>query len=199
MKKILLLILVLVSYVSYGQNISVLVSPKININTDFKIKKYGGIGLDIYNDKVIYDEWFFKMAKGDYSNAIFTNKRYAIGFYYITPSYKGFDISVGLGSIKYTLMDDVTYTTWDNVSGYYRSNGTYVNSYKRNVRTWTSYDRITIDKAIYGIVGISKSIRYKNNFDFIIKGVGRYIPKYGNEDFGYKFKPEIMLGVKYNF
>ena len=227
MKKLLVLVLVFVVNSTYSQNntifkkienyfikndihfdddnvgsISFLKSAKTYMSLEMKASKFGGIGNDWYDDKVTYDESFFKMANGNYNPKILNNKRESMGLFYVSPSYKRFDVIVGFGTIKYFIYD--TWQTGDYVNGYTRSNGTYVNGYYRNVRNVSGYNEV--DKTNFLLFGVSKSIRIYPNKEtehlngegvyLHIRGVVRNLPKYGNEELGRILKPQLQLGIK---
>ena len=188
----------------YGMSMSFL-SSKFNIsnwsmdivlNNPYKI----GFGIEMYGDKVIYDNDFIStMDLGSYKtkeeklSALNTNQRSAIGIYYVSPSIKNFDLIIGGGSIDYSL--EQTYQTGDYVNGYTKSNGTNVSGYYRNVRMVTSM--VQVDKTYYALLGVSKSFKITNGVYLQIRGITRYLPKYGNEELGRIVKPQLQLGVKF--
>lgn len=210
MKKVFVLIISfsLISIMGFSQgqySFSFLSSQKTYLSVEMKTSSFGGIGNDWYDDKVIYDDDFFKMAKGDYNPKIFNNKRESMGLYYVSPSYKNFDVMIGFGTIRYLVYD--SWETGDYVNGYYRSNGTYVNGYYRNKRIVSSYNEV--DRTNFLILGVSKSVRIypiKHTEDIgetgiylHMRGVIRNLPKYGNEELGREIKPQLQFGIKIAF
>lgn len=196
MKKIilnLLFILPITVFSQTNQGFSLMVAvPKLGAGVEYKNDKWG-VGVELISDKVEYDKNFFKMVKGDYNQKIFNNKRFSYGFYGISPSYKGFDIILGGGLISYSIYD--SWIEGDRVSGYYRSNGTYVNSYIRNERNVSGY--VKVDETFYGISGIGYQLPLSGDYITLqFRGVIRYIPKYGNEELGREISPNLMMGIK---
>ena len=205
-----------ISYVSYGQIIKfdnhykttinyVLSKNSHNFDIVFNTDVKFGIGFDLFSDKVNYDEDFNIMVANKYnlpkfSNMIIINpsfppidnKRSGTGLYLITPTIKNFDLLIGGGSISFLIKD--TYETGDYVRGYTKSNGTQVNGYYRNKRTVSSY--VKQDQSFYLFTGITKSFKIVNGVYLQVRGITRYLPKYGNEELGRVFKPELMLGLK---
>jgi hypothetical protein len=202
---------------SYGQGVKYDTHYKTTINYVLSKKSHNfdivfnsdvkfGIGFDLFSDNVMYDEhWNIKVnMSGDllkltnyWTNSDFTSvndnsKRNGTGVYLITPTIKNFDLLIGGGGISFLIKD--TYETGDYVSGYTRSNGTYVNGYYRNKRMVSSY--VKQDQSFYLFGGITKSFKIVNGVYLQVRGITRYLPKYGNEELGRVFKPELMLGLK---
>ena len=175
MKKLLMLSMVLVSFVSYGQNIGVSVSPKLNVNLDYRFytTKLGGVGVDLYRDKVVYGDNFFieknnplsPYTQKDIDVLRNTNKRSSIGVYYISPKYKKFELMVGFGVLSYSIVE----------------NGV------RNVYSHTGYT----------IYGINKDIKLTRKIDLQLRGVIRNMSKYGQSKHGRMNVIEPMVGIKY--
>jgi hypothetical protein len=196
MKKLLFVIFVLASYVSYGQSnrfiyqyekfkhskifednagisFGVLLGSKNgngNYTLDIRMKR-GGVGFEYYNEPEM-----------DYN----TDKT-GLGLYYITPSIKGFDIQIGGGVL--TEYKTKIGSTGDYVNGYTKANGTHVNGYYRNVRSTSYYE--SVGGSVYGVVGITKSFYISRGFDFEVKGMTHFT-QFGVE-------PTIGLGLKIAF
>ena len=147
--------MMLLSFVSYGQpldetrgQLSGLFSTNGCWQIEIKSTKYGGVGfIDFYSTKNIWEDKI-------------TNYTDGVGIYYVSPTYKGFDVSIGGGSMNYHEKFKYTSTSGDYVKGYYRSNGTYVNSYYRNGSGAMEYETsILKDSKSYFVCGMSKSIK----------------------------------------
>jgi hypothetical protein len=196
MKKLVVLSMVLVSFVSYGQKSSddvffgggwtigtkdITIKTFPNINLDFQYMNYR-FGLDVV----------VKEKNQPYS--IGGSDRKGFGVYYTTPSIKNFNVSIGVGLLTETqeITETTTKTTGDYVSGYRKANGTYVNSYYRNVSTFESKDVIGIDKqkSVYSLISITKFIPIREDFGFVIRNTTR-IYNISNND----IKNEFSVGV----
>jgi hypothetical protein len=175
MKKLLVLLMVLVSLSSYGQNIGISVSPKLNVNLDYRFytTKLGGVGIDLYRDRVVYSDNFFieknnplsPYTQKDIEVLRNTNKRSSIGVYYITPKYKGFDFMVGIGVLNYSIVENGVRNTYSHTG--------------------------------YTIYGINKDINLTKKIDLQLRGVIRNMSKYGQSKHGRMNVIEPMVGIKY--
>jgi hypothetical protein len=163
MKKILLLVTMFLSAMSYGQTGNAFLDNyhrivRSNIfedNTGFSVSAL--MGMTPVNGAVKIEGRLYRGGMGfDWYEKAETQDggEFGFGFYYITPSIHGFDLSVGAGLLSH-------YTSHmgmvgQQVSGYYRSNGTYVNPYQRYVHEESirDYD----NSSIYSILGLTKQI-----------------------------------------
>jgi len=173
MKKLLIVILTFISWVSYGQiskikfdkvelcDMNVLLGTSLDIMGDFKINKYGGIGFDVYNTHVIDN-----VEKNGY------------GIYYITPSIQKFDMIIGMGWVS----DYLPQRQYQTVSGYTKTNGTYVNSYNRSTDT----KLVATNTKTYSIVGVGKTFS-TYGIGLTVRGVVRFLPT-GNT-------PDLQVGL----
>jgi hypothetical protein len=202
MKKLLLLSMVLLSFVSYAQqyklkkiktisytkeyiydtpeyehwnSISLGVSPYGNAYYERRREpKRDGFGLDIYRDKVIYPDDFQNKYYNETDKFILSsNKRFGMAMYYITPLKHGFDFSAGVGFLHYYLSKSLLDLT-NNL----------------NVKSSTNW---------YLIFGFTKEVRITERFHLEMNGkfrnVVKYSVMYGNSRV-IKFEP--ALGVRYD-
>ena len=167
MKKLLIVMLMFISYVSYGQiikfdrnqygenngGISIFMGPKLEMMVDGRFKNFGGFGVDMYNTHVIDG-----ITKNGY------------GFYYLTPSIKKIEGIVGLGWVS----DYLPEQQYQSVSGYRKSNGTYVNSYTRS----NGSKLVPTNTKTYPIIGVGKRLTFDgyDELEFNIRGVLRVLP-----------------------
>jgi hypothetical protein len=167
MKKVFIILLFISSF-SYGQNLEMrlLLGPSLDMNVEFKTKEYGGIGLDVYNTHVINN-----VEKSGY------------GVYLVSPSIKNFDLICGVGWVSDWLPVD----KYETVNGYYRSNGTWVNSYKRYSKTVLE----PTNTKTYGIIGVSKTFYFMKDFGVTIRQVNRV--------FNFRFSPDLQIGLSFIF
>lgn len=182
MRKLLMLILMFMSYVSYGQlikfdrdqygknfgGVAFFIGQKLDFMIDWRFKNFGGIGLDLYNKHVIdgvkKDGW---------------------GLYFLTPSIRKIEGIVGLGLVS----DYLPEQRYQSVSGYRKSNGTYVNSYTRSGGT----ELVPTNTKIYPIVGVGKRLKF-NGFDDLelnVRYVVRFLPT--------GVTPDIQFGISLLF
>ena len=97
-----------INYKEYDEysSVSLGISASGNVNIETRTKWKHGIGIDIYQDKVIYPDYFWNVY-GTYSQTdkliLNSNKRFGLGVYYITPLKYGFDLSFGGGFLRYYL------------------------------------------------------------------------------------------------
>ena len=174
MKKLLILLLVTSSFVSQGQfftkfknlefdeqkTFSFLMGGNLDMNIDFRIGNYR-IGTDLMNTR-------------SYEN---NKERVGYGLYYVTPSIDGVDLTVGLGFTSILEPRE----QYQNVSGYYRSSGTYVRSYTRS----DGYKMESTSTNLYGLVGIGGNFRY----GFVAKGIVRFTPL--------GVEPNVLIGFSF--
>jgi hypothetical protein len=164
--------MVSLSAVSYGQSyeygeMNILLGPKLDMNVDFKISKYGGLGFDLYNTHVINN-----VEKNGY------------GVYYITPSVKKFDMIFGMGWVS----DYIPQTQYETVSGYYKANGTYVNSYNRS----NGSKLVPTNTKNYPIIGVGRVFsKYgKYGIGFTVRSVFRFLPT--------GITPDLQMGLNFS-
>jgi hypothetical protein len=202
MKKLLVLLMILLSLVSYAQeyklkkiktvsyvkeyndntseyerwnSISLGVSPYGNAYYERRNEPKGdGFGVDIYRDKVIYPDDFQNKYYNETDRFILnSNKRFGMGMYYITPLKYGFDFSAGAGFLRYYLQKSLVDLT-DNI----------------NVKSSASW---------YFIFGFTKEVRITERFHLETNGKFRNVVKYsvmhGNSRVT-KFEP--ALGIRYD-
>jgi hypothetical protein len=202
MKKLLLLPIALLSFVSYAQDyklkkiktisyvkeyiddepvykrwnsISLGVSPYGNAYYEMRgTQKGDGFGLDVYRDKVIYPDDFQNKYYSETDKFILSsNKRFGMAMYYITPLKYGFDFSAGVGFLHYYLQKSLLDLT-NNL----------------NVKSSTNW---------YLIFGFTKEVRITEQFHLEMNGKFRntekYSVMYGNSRV-IKFEP--ALGIRYD-
>jgi hypothetical protein len=202
MKKLLLLPVVLLSFVSYAQDyklkkiktisyvkeyindtpeyerwnsISLGVSPYGNAYYEMRGKQKGdGFGVDIYRDKIIYPDDFQNKYYNETDKFILSsNKRFGMGMYYITPLKYGIDFSAGVGVLHYYLSKSLLNLT-NNI----------------NVKSSTNW---------YLIFGLTKEVRITERLHLEMNGkfrnVEKYSVMYGNSRV-IKFEP--ALGIRYD-
>lgn len=207
MKKLLLLLMIFLSFVSYAQeekyklkkiktisyvkeyinntseyehsgSISLGVSPHGNTYYERRSKPKGdGFGVDIYRDKVIYPNDFQNKYYSETDRFILSsNKRFGMGMYYITPLKYGFDLSFGVGFLRYNLSKSLLDLT-DNI----------------NVKSSTNW---------YFIFGFTKEVRITERFHLETNGKFRNVEKYsvfrGNSRI-IKFEPAFGIRYDLNF
>lgn len=202
MKKLLTLLMIFISFISYTQeyklkkiktisyvkeyiddtpeyehwnSISLGVSSYGNAYYEMRGKQKGdGFGVDIYRDKVIYPDDFQNRYYSETDKFILSsNKRFGMGMYYITPLKYGFDLSFGTGFLRYNLSKSLLDLT-DNI----------------NVKSSTNW---------YFIFGFTKKARITERFYLEMNGkfrnVEKYSVMYGNNRIT-KFEP--ALGIRYD-
>ena len=202
MKKLLPLLMIFLSFVSYAQeyklkkiktisyvkeyiddapeyerwnSISLGVSPYGNAYYEMRGKQKGdGFGIDVYRDKVIYPNDFQNKYYSETDKFILSsNKRFGMAMYYITPLKHGFDLSFGVGFLHYYLQKSLLDLT-NNL----------------NVKPSTNW---------YFIFGFTKEVRITERFHLEMNGkfrnVEKYSVKYGNSRI-VKFEP--ALGIRYD-
>jgi len=218
MKKLLLSFLVLMSFVSYGQeqkfkvkknikknvyydttyisdvpkyekikpkkinykeyddynSISLGVSPYGNINIETRTKGKDGIGMDIYQDKVIYPDNFwtdFNNPNDSYTTMdkviLNSNKRFGLGVYYITPLKYGFDVSIGGGLLHYYLTTGIP----------------------------NNFPSIT---SVYWVFGFTKEVRITERLHLEGKGFFRNTRRYAMDLTNRVTNFEPSLGIRYD-
>ena len=205
MKKILVLSMVLLSFISYAQeyklkkiktisyvkeyiddapiyerwnSISLGVSPYGNAYYEMRGKQKGdGFGLDIYRDKVIYPDDFQNNYYSETDRFILSsNKRFGMAMYYIAPLKYGFDFSAGVGFLHYYLPKSLLDLT-NNI----------------NVKSSTNW---------YLIFGFTKEFRITERFHLEMNGKFRNVEKYsamkGNRRVT-KFEPAVGIRYDINF
>ncbi len=205
MKKILVLSMVLLSFISYAQeyklkkiktisyvkeyiddapiyepwnSISLGVSPYGNAYYEMRGKQKGdGFGLDIYRDKVIYPDDFQNNYYSETDRFILSsNKRFGMAMYYIAPLKYGFDFSAGVGFLHYYLPKSLLDLT-NNI----------------NVKSSTNW---------YLIFGFTKEFRITERFHLEMNGKFRNAEKYsvmkGNRRVT-KFEPAVGIRYDINF
>ncbi len=191
MKKIFVLMIMLVSYVSYGQKSSdVFYGGGWTMGTkDIDIKTFPNINVDLQ-----YKNYRFGFDVITKEKNSIGNDRKGFGVYYTSPNIKNFNISVGVGLLTeiHEITETTTKTTGDYVRGYYRSNGTYVQPYYRNVATFESTDVIGVDKqkSVYSLISITKYIPIFEDFGLVVRNTTR-IYNVSNND----IKNEFSIGV----
>ena len=191
MKKLLVLSMVLVSFVSYGQKSSndVFYGGGWTIGTkDITIKTFPNLNLDFqYMNYRFGFDVIIKEKNQPYS--IGGSDRKGFGVYYTTPSIKNFNISVGVGLLTET--HEITKSETST-----KTTGDYVNGYYRNVSTYKSTDVSVIgvdkQKSVYSLISITKFIPIYDDFGFVIRNTTR-IYNISNND----IKNEFSLGVFY--
>jgi len=202
MKKLLALLIVLSSFVSYAQeyklkkiktisyvkeytydtkeyerwnSISLGVSPYGNAYYEMRGKQKGdGFGIDVYRDKVIYPDDFQNKYYSETDKFILSsNKRFGMAMYYITPLKYGFDFSAGVGCLRYYLEKSLLDLT-----------------HNINVKSNANW---------YFIFGFTKEVRITERFHLEMNGkfrnVVKYSVKYGN---GRITNFEPALGIRYD-
>ena len=205
MKKILVLSMVLLSFISYAQeyklkkiktisyvkeyiddapiyepwnSISLGVSPYGNAYYEMRGKQKGdGFGLDIYRDKVIYPDDFQNNYYSETDRFILSsNKRFGMAMYYIAPLKYGFDFSAGVGFLHYYLPKSLLDLT-NNI----------------NVKSSTNW---------YLIFGFTKEVRITERLHLEMNGKFRNAEKYsvmkGNRRVT-KFEPAVGIRYDINF
>jgi hypothetical protein len=121
-----------------------------NITIEGRFRR-GGVGIDIYTEP----EMSYSPGRSGY------------GTYYITPSIHGFDLQLGFGLISETT-SSLNYVG-DRVNGYTKQNGTYVNSYLRNVHSVSNTDYN--NTKLYSLIGITKDIHLYGLMELELKGM----------------------------
>lgn len=202
MKKLLPLLMIFLSFVSYSQEyklkkiktisyvkeyiddtpeyeywngISLGVSPYGNAYYERRREPKGdGFGLDIYRDKVIYPDDFQNKYYSETDKFILSsNKRFGMAMYYITPLKYGYDLSFGVGFLRYYLQNSLLDLT-NNI----------------NVKSSANW---------YFILGFTKEVRITERFHLEMNGKFRNVVKYsvfrGNSRIT-KFEP--ALGIRYD-
>jgi hypothetical protein len=161
--------------VNYYNSISLGVSRYGNVYFEMRRKqKEDGFGIDIYQDKVIYPDDFWKKSFSETDKFILnTNKRFGIGMYYINPIKYGFNVSIGLGFLHYYLSPSLINLS-HNVA----------------VRPYTSF---------YWIFGLTKEIRITEQFHLQLKGTFRNLERYSLiQENSHVTNFEPSLGIRYD-
>lgn len=182
MKKLLVLSMVLMSFVSYGQNdkrdekidkfftsigktTSKTYSKLFIKNKLFDNNAGGSLG---YTPSTLYFEG--RIVKGGVGFEIYGTyddiERSGWGIYYITPSIYGFDVSLGGGQIS----------DREDVKGNYHFD--YLGS-------WTNWSSVPTKTYGYGLVSFNKDIHLYKGFNLQLKYVNRFFNDKVNSEFGF--------------
>jgi hypothetical protein len=202
MKKLLVLSMVLISFISYSQeyklkkiktityvkeyvydipkyerwnSISLGVSPYGNAYYERRREpKEDGFGLDIYRDKVIYPNDFQNNYYSEKDKFILSsNKRFGMAIYYITPLKYGFDLSFGTGFLRYYL--------------------------SKSLLDLTSNINVKQSASLYFIFGFTKEVRITERFHLEMNGKFRNVVKYSvMNDNSRVTNFEPSLGIRYD-
>jgi len=160
---------------NYYSSISLGVSRYGNVYYEMRRKqKQDGIGIDIYQDKVIYPDEFWKKCFSETDKFILnTNKRFGIGVYYVNPPKYGFSVSMGVGLLHYYLPPSLM-----NIS------------HNVAVRPYTSF---------YWIFGFTKEIRITKRFHLEMKGIFRNLERYSIiQENSHVTNFEPSFGIRYD-
>ena len=163
-----------INYKEYNEynSISLGVSARGNVNIETRMKWKHGIGVDIYQDKVIYPDNFWNVTYSQTDKLILnSNKRFGLGVYYIAPLKYGFDLSFGGGFLNYYLTTSLPIPS----------------------------DFVPIT-SVYYVFGFTKEVRITERLHLEAKGMFRNTRRYAKEQISQNritnFEPS--LGIRYD-
>lgn len=161
--------------------------PKFGMILETRIGRLGGVGFDIplLDDGTTFGEDYTETMSvnsvihslGDPSKGITYGDTHGFGVYYITPTYYGYDLSIGVGSVSQYQYRQF----FDNHYILSKSGNYFVSTGETKKTTYTS-------------IGLTKSIRISDMFNVDIKSLNRL---YSNGTIEPTLGLSIRMGLGY--